>query len=384
MPTTSSPTQDKTFCEFFAGIGLVRAGLEPSGWSCIYANDIDAKKRELYQARFPEENHFHLEDVWQTDRVLSRIPGRPFLATASFPCLDFSLAGHYKGFRGKHSNTFFGFSKVLEGLGRKRPKLVLLENVEGFLTASGGKDFKTAALYLAGLGYHLDAFVLDACHFTPQSRPRVFVVGMAADALPAATAPRESRLRNERIVAFMRSLHLPTGWVQLPLPEPPARTLSLSNVIDRDDEQEWWPAEEVLRHREMMPERHRRKVAELLSAGACWVGTAFRRIREQQQRAEVRFDGLAGCLRTPTGGSASQIVVMTAGGRLQMRWMSPREYARLQGADGFPLEGSKTGLLRAFADGVCVPAIAWIDRYILTPLYDAYQTTTTPPAGGKA
>ena len=86
---------------------------------------------------------------------------------------------------------------------------------------------------------------------------------------------------------------------------------------------------------------------------------------------EVRFDGLAGCLRTPKGGSARQIVVATIDGQLRMRWMTPREYARLQGVPEFPLVGTSTQQLWAFGDAVCVPAIRWIDRNVLTPLVTA-------------
>ena len=139
------PIADKTFCEFFAGIGLVREGLASSGWSCAFANDLDPKKQQLYEGRFGAEGHFHLGDVWDTDTVLGRITGRPFLATASFPCVDLSLAGHGRGFEGSHSSTFFGFVRVLESLAERRPKLVLLENVSGFVTSAGGRDFETAA-----------------------------------------------------------------------------------------------------------------------------------------------------------------------------------------------------------------------------------------------
>ena len=101
------------------------------------------------------------------------------------------------------------------------------------------------------------------------------------------------------------------------------------------------------------------------------VGTAFRRVRHDGQRAEVRFDGLAGCLRTPRGGSGKQIVVAVGGGRMRMRWMSPREYARLQGAPDFPLAGGRNQQLFAFGDAVCVPAVRWVDRHVLTPLYES-------------
>ena len=95
----------------------------------------------------------------------------------------------------------------------------------------------------------------------------------------------------------------------------------------------------------------------------------FRRIRDHTQRAETRFDGLAGCLRTPKGGSAEQIVIAVDRGRLRTRSMTPKEYARLQGAPEFPLAETTIEQLWGFADAVCVPSVRWIDRHVLTPLY---------------
>ena len=85
--------------------------------------------------------------------------------------------------------------------------------------------------------------------------------------------------------------------------------------------------------------------------------TAYRRMRAGRQRLEVRFDGLAGCLRTPRGGSAKQIVVVVDRGVLRMRWMTPREYARLQGADDYTLPENTIQGLFGFGDAVCVPVI---------------------------
>jgi DNA (cytosine-5)-methyltransferase 1 len=121
----------------------------------------------------------------------------------------------------------------------------------------------------------------------------------------------------------------------------------------------------------MMSALHMRQVDEIVASGRRWVGTVFRRIRQKTMRAEVRFDGLAGCLRTPKGGSAKQIVIAIDRGKLRMRWMSPREYARLQGTPDYPLVGGTIQQLWGFADAVCVPAIRWIDRHILTPLYES-------------
>ena len=374
----------RTFCEFFAGIGLVREALEASGWSCVYANDVDPKKRGLYVGRFGDEGHFHLGDVWETPEVVGRIGGRPLLATASFPCVDLSLAGNGRGFEGSHSSTFFGFVRAMESLGGRRPPMVLLENVTGFLTSAGGRDFEAAARALAGLGYRLDAFTLDAAMFVPQSRPRVFVVGVRSDVLPPGAMARDAsgwfgdawgdrlesadrRVRPRRLVDLMRAIDLPTGWIAFDLPAPEGAPPGVAEVIDRDDGQDWWDAEAVAKHRAMMHDRHRERVDAMVADGSTFVGTIFRRKRDGRTRAEVRFDGVAGCLRTPRGGSARQIVVVVEAGRLRMRWMSPREYARLQGAPDFPLAANTTQNLFGFGDAVCVPAVQWIDRHVLSP-----------------
>lgn len=374
----------KSFAEFFAGIGLVREGLAASGWQCAYANDLDPKKQLTYQARFGDPGHFHRADVCNTAEILDRLPDRVALATASFPCIDLSLAGHYRGLGGEHSSAFFGFVEVLRALGARRPPLVLLENVVGFLSSRGGEDFKTSARVLADLGYWLDAFVLDACHFVPQSRPRVFVIGVSADVkLPPPHAPgwlwpceEQNGLRSAALVRGTSGAKLATGWLRLPLPSPPHRSIDLESVLDLDENQEWWPADEVDRHYRMMSNLHRERVGGILASRKPWVGTIFRRIRQKQMRAEVRFDGLAGCLRTPKGGSAKQIVLAIDAGRLRMRWMSPREYARLQGTPDFPLVGTTIQQLWGFADAVCVPAIEWIDRHVLTPLFESSLAPT--------
>ena len=146
-----------------------------------------------------------------------------------------------------------------------------------------------------------------------------------------------------------------------------ATRMTIFDVIDLDDAQEWWGEAEVERHRQMMSSLHGGRISRIIASGKCFVGTVFRRIREGEQRAEVRFDGIAGCLRTPRGGSARQIVLVIDAGRLRMRWVTPRECARLQGADHFPLAGTRTDQLFGFGDAVCIPVVRWIDRHVLTP-----------------
>ena len=177
-------------------------------------------------------------------------------------------------------------------------------------------------------------------------------------------------IRPEKLVRLMQRTQLPTGWLATPIQTPPTLRWPLSEAIDLDDGQDWWDREQVDKHYVMMSDLHRTLVDDLLQKDGVHIGTVYRRKRNGQTRAEVRFDGVAGCLRTPKGGSARQIVIVIDNGSLKFRWMSPREYARLQGAGDYPLVGAATQQLFGFGDAVCVPVIEWIDRHVLTPAYE--------------
>ena len=394
----------KTFCEFFAGIGLVHAALQRSGWHCQYANDIDPKKQAMHNGQFGPSLHYHLGDVWDTEAVMTRIVDRPALATASFPCTDMSLAGKRQGLAGEQSGALLGFVQVLEQLGRRRPAMVLLENVPGFLTSRGGADFAAAIDALAELGYWVDCFQLDARWFVPQSRQRMFVVGFAEELLESPILLRRKhasdstdefddpyllalrrggKIRPSKLLSAMERIEPATGWATIDVGNPPQAKYRLSDFLDADEQQSWWGEVEVARHSAMMFDRHRRQVEALVADPRSETAlTGFRRVRQGLQRLEVRFDGVAGCLRTPRGGSAKQVVLLAGRGRLRMRWMTPREYARLQGAPDFALPPNDIQAWFGFGDAVCVPAIEWIDRNVLSPIWESRAAQPRPSLVG--
>lgn len=172
----TSTTRQFTAVEFFAGIGLVRLALESQGWKVVFANDIDPDKLEMYEAKFGRE-HFHLGDIHDIDP--DQVPTVD-LFTASFPCNDLSIAGRWEGLNGKESSAFWGLIRLLREMGERRPPLVMLENVVGFLMSHGGRDLEQALLALNELGYAVDAFILNALRWVPQSRARLFVVAKSA------------------------------------------------------------------------------------------------------------------------------------------------------------------------------------------------------------
>lgn len=361
-----------TFAEYFAGIGLVGLGLQPH-WQMLFANDISPKKKKMFVDHFGENGNYVVDDIYKLDP--QRIPTTT-LATASFPCIDLSVAGNQAGLTGDHSGTFWGFVRVLDAMDLRRPPLVMLENVLGWLTANGGQDFHDSIAALNQLGYACDAFVLNAHHFTPQSRPRMFIIGsQQGEALPPGQLrtllkARPVDLRTDRLTDAIVQ-HEDLHWMHLPLPAPPPIQRRVADIFENlpDDHPDWWDINRVAHIYGQLSASHRARIEQLRLQEEIIYMTVYKRQRNKRTRAEVRMDGLAGCLRTPSGGSSKQIVFQIGQGTFRARWMTAREYARLQGApEEFPINVPYLEALWGFGDAVCVPAISWISENALIPL----------------
>lgn len=362
-------TNNKSVAEFFAGIGLMRAGLEKSGWTTTFANDIDPSKRNLYLNHYiGSGNHFVLDDIHNLRP--KQVPTVD-LATASFPCTDLSLAGRMAGLEGEQSSAFWGFVEVLKGMDSRKPPLILLENVTAFLTSHGGKDFHNALKALNKIGYAVDAFIIDAVRFVPQSRARMFVVGKLTDEpnLQIKHYLPTTDLRPEKLVQFIYQ-HPDIHWdINAHLSKLPPVQTNLASIVERIPRTSpiWFSRDRVQYLLNQTFERHLSKVNALKEGKAYSYLTAFRRVRNGKSMAEIRFDGIAGCLRTPKGGSGRQILLEVGKGEINVRLLTPKECARLMGADDFKLSGSANDAYFGFGDAVCVPVVTWIAEHYLNP-----------------
>ncbi|MCC7267781.1 MAG: DNA cytosine methyltransferase [Caulobacteraceae bacterium] len=362
-----------TFYEFFAGGGMARLGLG-EGWACLFANDFDPGKAAAYRANFPDAaQHFREGDVFAL--TAGDLPGRADLAWASSPCQDFSLAGARAGLEGGRSSAVFGFWSLIKALHDedRAPRLIVIENVVGLLTSRGGRDFEDLCAALAQHGYGFGALEIDAAAFTPQSRPRLFVVAMKG--APPAAAVGESCLRTPRVIAARDRLPpgLASRWIDWATPDPPRGNRALADLLEPDRAVAWRSPAQTLALIAQMSPLHRARVEAARASGERRVGAVYRRVRREAgrrvQRAEVRFDGLAGCLRTPRGGSSRQLLVVIEAGEVRSRWLAAREGARLMGLpDDYRLPGAETAALHLVGDGVAVPAVRWLAANLLEPL----------------
>lgn len=376
-----------TFYEFFAGGGMARAGLG-ADWRCLCANDNSNMKAAAYRANWGAGD-LVVGDV--ADLVAGQLPGTADLAWASSPCQDVSLAGKNQGLGAPdaaaptRSGAFWHFWRLVEELSAqgRAPKLIVVENVCGIITSNQGADFTAIITAFVRQGYRVGAVVVDAALFVPQSRKRVFIIGVRSDlALPA-------KLQGLHAItswhpAAMQQAHaqlparLQQAWVWWRLPQPPQRQHQFIDVLEANPVGVTWhtPAE-TNRLLSLMAAAHLEKVAQAAYTGQPAVGGIYRRMRvdangRKVQRAEVRFDNVAGCLRTGSGGSSKQLLLLVEGDQIRSRLLSPREAARLMGLpDTYRLPAAYGDAYHLAGDGVAVPVVRYLAAQLFEPVLAA-------------
>ena len=379
---TKRREQGGNFYEFFAGAGMARAGLGRD-WTCLFSNDIDAKKASAYKENWGSDEIL-VKDVAQV--CTCELPANPDLVWASFPCQDLSLAGMGAGLKGERSGTFWPFWRIIQKLKaeNRAPKMVVLENVCGTLTSHAGADFRSLIKALRLCGYKCGAVVVDAALFLPQSRPRLFIIGVQNDFEISPLLARElpdPQFHTQAVVTAYMGLTREdrAAWVWWNIPAPPRRQKTFAGIIESDVP--WHNSETTKTLLAMMSPVNKAKVEKAKRLSSRSVGAVYKRTRPDVtgakiQRAEVRFDDIAGCLRTPGGGSSRQSILVVEEGRVRSRLLSPREAARLMGLpDRYILPEKYNDAYHLMGDGVAVPVVRHLARHILEPLLLAKEKT---------
>ena len=367
------------YAEFFSGAGMVRAALS-DGWELAFANDIDPSKCAAYADNWGADGLIG-GDIAALDPSLVQQPID--LYWASSPCQDLSLAGHRSGLAGARSSTFFAWIDHVRAARAAgfAPGILAFENVTGLLSSHGGRDFQAVVDAFAACGYRCGAMEIDARHFLPQSRPRVFVIAVREDVeLPAGLTQNHAggTFHTDRIRAAHAALprKLAQGWIWWTLPDPAHPNAALADLIDTHAPDVMSPAS-LDRLLGLMTDTHRARVHAAATAGGLHVGTVYKRGRpdglgQTVQRAEVRFDGIAGCLRTPGGGSSRQTVMIIRDGAVTARLLSTREAARVMGLpDSYQLPDRYNDAYRLSGDGVAVPVVRHLDTHLFRPILAA-------------
>lgn len=347
-----------TAMDFFAGSGLVTEALTPF-FKTIWANDIDSKKAEVYKAnhRKPKILVTPLEDV------SGRYMMPSCLSWASFPCQDISLAGNLGGIGNTRSGLVWEWLRVMDEF-PKRPPIVVAENVQGLIGASNGIHYRSLHSALVERGYRVGTILIDGARWVPQSRKRVFVIGVEKTvATDDWEAPEPGWAHPKPIQKLAGSLN---SWIWWALPIPKHRSKTLTDILDIDgpiDSQS-----KVTHNLSLVPDDHMDRLRQAIKDGK-WVFSGYKRTRNSRQVLELRFDDTAGCLRTPQGGSSRQLLVIHREGQLETRLLTKLEVARLMGVrDSYRIPGSYNDVYKAMGDAVVVPAVRHLARHLLLPI----------------
>lgn len=382
------------FYEFFAGAGMARAGLGDN-WTCLFANDDSRMKQEAYGARWGDD-HFDRRDIHEVRA--GDLPGTADLAWASFPCQDLSVAGGGLGIGDAgptgltRSGAIWPFLTLLEGLAEagRAPALVVLENVIGMITSAGGKALHVIGGEFARLGYMFGALVVDACHFLPQSRPRVFVIALRRGApIPAGLTSEIARhpWHPPALVRARAGLDpvAAESWLWWNPGEAPTLDAdALTRLVDLGDAPAWDSPEQTDRLIAMMPASHLERLREARAAGAPRIGSLYLRMRPRPeggniQRAEIAFGSTLGCLRTARGGASRPRIIVAEEDRVRTRLLSRREAIDLMGLDeGFALPAFETHALQLLGEGVAPPVVRFLADRLLEPLAAAADCDAEP------
>jgi DNA (cytosine-5)-methyltransferase 1 len=309
-----------SFIDLFAGIGGMRLGLQRAGGQCVYAAEIDRFARRTYIRNFGACEGDDVRDV-----PADALPDYDLLA-AGFPCQPFSIAGVSKkaslGRRHgsedeKSGNLFFEIERLLRG--GPRPRVVLLENVRNLRSHDSGRTFAEIRRRLDNLGYELTDAIIDAQHWVPQHRERIFIVGML------------------RSVYGGRQFHFPTVPTDL--------GPRLGTILEQPVDERFHLSSQLWSYLQAYKAKHQ----------ARGNGFGFGLVGSQ---------GIARTLSARYHKDGSEILIETE--RNTPRRLTPRECARLMGfPEEFEICVSDTQAYRQFGNAVVVDVVQFVAEEIV-------------------
>lgn len=181
------------FADLFCGIGGFRLALESFGHECVFSCDIDTAAKQSYAANFGEMPEGDITQI-----PSERIPPHDILC-AGFPCQPFSISGR-QDWRNDRRNLFLEIIRIAL---KRKPRLILLENVPNILSIGNGQAARWIYESLESIGYTVTHTIINASDVgLPQNRKRVFFTALETAILTPPQSRRQDKFRP--LSSFMR------------------------------------------------------------------------------------------------------------------------------------------------------------------------------------
>jgi DNA (cytosine-5)-methyltransferase 1 len=342
------------FIDLFAGIGGIRTGFENIGGQCVFTSEWDSYSQKTYAENFPS-THVLAGDI--TKIAAEEIPNHDVLL-AGFPCQPFSIAGVSKknalgkahGFACEAQGTlFFDVARIIKA---KQPRAFLLENVKNLQSHDKGHTFDVIKRTLTEeLGYSIHVKVIDAAHYVPQHRERIYIVGF-----------REP-------TAF--------DWAALQLPP---KTHNLAEILHRTDGAEPYLPWDT--------DRFFDRIAKKPLAKYTLTDNLWRYLQAYAEKHRLKGNGfgfglvkesnIARTLSARYYKDGSEILIYQ-GENKNPRRLTPRECARLMGyPDSFRIPVSDSRAYRQFGNSVVVEVVTQVARLMQPMLEEDVRVPELP------
>lgn len=372
-----------THAEFFAGVGGVSFGL--NHFKTIWANDFCLMKAQTFAL-----NHRGVEFICDdiTNISSTDVPSTT-LVSATYPCTNTSCAGDRTGLLGVKSGVVYRWLDLMKCKGGAAAyPFAILENPTGIIARNQGNDLRDLVLQLNKLGYAVNLMVVDAKHFVPQSRPRIFINCIDSALISTNITPIvsisdlpscKSLLTNPLRKWIARNLDL--DLISVACNSLPTRTLQLESVIDLHDPntENWADAhfkEELIN---LLVGKQLINFHKLVNSPFKSVSTVSRRGRTRPDGSsfnatEINMTGVAPAQRPYKGGSSRCWILIAGQGSSAFKVVTPRESARLMGFnDSFQLPTSNKEAYQCTGDSVVPEAVCWVEKNVFKPLLTLTQ-----------
>ena len=168
-----------------------------------WANEIDEAACRTYKRNI--DANIICDNVWD---VLDTLPAKTDVLIGGFPCQDISVNnGKGKGVDGSRSGLY---RAMVEGVRRTHPSVFVAENVKGLLMKRNQASLRQVLEDFGNLGYQVSYHLYQAADYgVPQTRERVFIVGVSAGAeefCPPAQVSRGAEVTAGQALADLEHL----------------------------------------------------------------------------------------------------------------------------------------------------------------------------------
>lgn len=315
------------FIDLFAGIGGTRKAFEKQGGVCVFTSEWDKHCQTTYISNFGDVPFGDITKIHEKD-----IPDHDILL-AGFPCQPFSIAGVSKkislgrkhGFDDeKQGNLFFDIARILKD---KRPSAFMLENVKNLKSHDKKRTFEIIKNTLDDLGYHVFDEVIDARHYVPQHRERIFIVGFDKQVFPD---------------------------IDFKFPRKPNKIPRIADILEPTVDDKYTLSDKLWAYLQNYAEGHKKKGN----------GFGFGLI-------DPETDTTTRTLSARYYKDGSEILIKQKG--RNPRRLTPRECARLMGFDDdFIIPVSDTQAYKQFGNSIVVPVVSAVARNMKKAMERAY------------